>query len=188
MTSTRKRTVVRPLSVSSRMRAASSRCRGVVSTPRTPRARRFFWVGDAGCWSSMKVWAGWKPRFRSWRAASRRWQGLECSRRPCMTSMRKRTIRRPSSVSSRTMSAREGVVASGLLAWFVCVREHWFDDREVHSGVSRGWWHKGVRFQRRGRKGRGGFLGWGDPLLEKLRKTFLLGIRRGDWGGGGLTG
>ena len=41
MTSTRKRTVVRPLSVSSRMRAASSWWRGVVSTPRTRRARRF---------------------------------------------------------------------------------------------------------------------------------------------------
>ena len=34
---------------------------------------------------------------------------------PCMTSIRKRTIRRPSSVSSRTMSAREGGWASGLL-------------------------------------------------------------------------
>ena len=44
------------------------------------------------------------------------WQGLECSSWPCMTSMRKRTMTRPSSVSSRTMSAREGVVASGLLA------------------------------------------------------------------------
>ena len=117
MTSTRKRTVVRPLSVSSRMRAASSRCRGVVSTPRTPRARRFLWVGEACVLASLKDWAGWKPRFRSWRAASRRWQGLEFSSWPCMTSIRKRTMTRPSSVSSRTMSAREGVVASGLLAW-----------------------------------------------------------------------
>ena len=43
--------------------------------------------------------------------------GLGLFEEALMTSMRKRTIRRPSSVSSRTMSAREGVLASVLLAW-----------------------------------------------------------------------
>ena len=51
MTSTRKRTVVRPLSVSSRMRAARSWCRGDGFTAEDRRGRGVFsGLGRRVCW------------------------------------------------------------------------------------------------------------------------------------------
>ena len=60
----------------------------------------------------------------------------------------------------------------GLGFLIFLLREHWFYDREVHSGVSRGWW-QGFLFTTESAEifGAGGY-----PLLEKLRKTFLLGL------------
>ena len=65
MTSTRKRTVVRPLSVSSRMRAASSWWRGDGFNAEIAEGAEFFRVGEAWVLASMKVWAWRKPRLRS---------------------------------------------------------------------------------------------------------------------------
>ena len=57
--------MVRPLSVSSRMRAASSWWRGDGFNAESAEGAEFFRVGEAWVLASMKDWAGWKPRLRS---------------------------------------------------------------------------------------------------------------------------
>ena len=101
MTSTRKRTASLPSEVSSLMMSAMPWSKRDTLAAREGARPLVDWETD---W--MTVCAPWKPRLRSCRAASRRWQGLESSMLPCMTSMRKRTMCRPSLVSSRMMSAR----------------------------------------------------------------------------------
>ena len=83
-----------------------------------------------------------------------------------MTSMRKRTIRRPSSVSSRTMSARDGGWACWLLAWFSGLEnisamiERWFRGCQGAAGS--------VFYRRE----HGDFLGGGTRFWKSCAKLF----------------